>query len=51
VYFQTKAWADGDFILWYFDEVFVPALKEHGLMDDQIVFLDNFGSHKVDYVK
>ena len=51
VYFQTKAWADGDFILWYFDEVFVPALRKNGLMDDQIVFLDNLGSHKVDYVK
>ena len=51
VYFQKKAWADGDFILWYFEEVFVPALKKHGLMDDQIVFLDNLGSHKVDYVK
>jgi hypothetical protein len=51
VYFQERAWADGAFILWYFEDVFVPALRRNGLLDDQIVFLDNLGAHKVHYVK
>ena len=52
VVFQPKAWCDQDVMLWYLTDVLAPALIKHGLAtEDQLILLDNLGSHKTPTVQ
>jgi hypothetical protein len=52
VYFNAKAWADTKFMLWFIEEVFVKALRDHGLLDQgHLCIMDGLSSHETSDVK
>jgi len=46
VYYQTTGWCDSTFFRWYLENVFYKYIRESGDLDDQLLFLDNYGAHK-----
>ena len=48
VYFQKKAWCDGAFFQWYLVNVFNKYVRESGDVDEQLLLLDNLGSHQTE---
>ena len=45
VYFQQKAWCDSTFFHWFLLNVFNKNIRESGELGEQLLFLDNLGSH------
>jgi hypothetical protein len=48
VFFQKKAWCDSDFFHWYLLNVFNKYIRESGDVEEQLLMLDNLGSHQTE---